>query len=145
MNISNINLKVGSLVNIQPCVIHYENGGTRSLRDYEMREFEWTFNFIRDYVRKFENVNSIFDLHFSDGKETIGLPFKLITFMNEYYQGRVYNFCDIESIKKVDMTNLVRFCFENGIEPHELRHNMSIYSYVPKSRNYEPKVTTFNG
>ena len=141
MKIKTIEVQKGSLVNIQPIRITYENGGVRALRDYEIMEFEWTYNFISNYVRDFENINGIQNLTFTNGKETVGLPANLISFFIENFNSCLRSIMNSDKIKMMKM--LVRHCFEMKQEPNTLRLNMGIYSYVPRVAAPEPIVTSF--
>ena len=147
MDIISIDIQFGSLVDIKPCTIVYSNNGKRTLTEKEMKEFEWTYQFIASYIRPFKGVTSIFDLNFKHNSETVGIPMRLIEFINKYYDGKIGMingaFCDIESYKTKAMRNLIMFCFENKVQPSELRYNMSLYSYVPVVQTVPPVVTTF--
>lgn len=100
----------------------------RPLNKLEMNEFERTFDFIDHYVGSFyhylkekypDDKPSIYDIKV-DGEK---LPQKLIKFITGVFKDNLYevNLRFNDTVKEEKIPSLIKYCFDNRIQPHELR------------------------
>jgi len=116
-----------------------------ALRDYELLEFEKTFDFINYYVGSFywllkdnKQKPSIHDIRV-DGQK---LPNEIIKFTTDVFKDNLeqvnLRFNDV--VKKEKLPSLIKYCFDNRIQPHQLRcrgfRDISVHEIEVKEVSY---------
>ena len=96
----------------------------RVLTKAEKREFELTFDFINHYVGSlyFDGAKKIQDIKIDGGR----MPDKLTTFIvdkfkNDIKKVNIWFNNTTEKRKETVLNSLIKYCFENRVQPHELR------------------------
>ena len=109
----------------------------RTLTNRQMKQFESAFDFI-DRVGclhcEGDNIN-LFDILVDDKR----LPNKLIAFIASEYQGKLkllnQDFNDF--MKPKNISKLIKYCYENNVQPYELWDTGMLSIKESPKTNYE--------